>query len=247
MNGIVVATATALVTTAVAVAGFVAAPHEAVAASASRSAISGKRAIGGSSDLVSQLKSSIGEDLVLLGRVDRVGPQGELFVLGQVVVFPGDQEVSVGDYVAVLGAPSSDGKVTGISTLSIGSMYVAGASQVYLKGESAAPMSSSGIADIGRQGVDLTPTMFSQAHLTQISVGSTLEIVGTQPVLGGVVIAETVIVSAVDGSRGTGRADGSLGTGRADGSLGTGHADGSLGTGHADGSLGTGRANDLES
>jgi hypothetical protein len=133
--------------------------------------------------------------------------------------------------------------------------YVPGVSRVYLKASPTQVASSVGRMTIGRLQVDYVQTLALEIGLAGLVDGQPVEISGTQPTLGGVLLAYAVESAGAAASRafsssgrvrtdasvGTGRRDASVGTGRTDASVGTGRTDASVGTGRTDASVGTGR------
>ena len=191
----------------------------------------------------SSLLSRFGQNLVLVGRIDAISSSGQLSVLGQSIDGFGSPGLAPGDYVAVLGRLAEDGTIDPQAVLLVDESYVAGATRIFIRTDSSFNYSSTGETRVGGQAIDITP-LLANVPLTQGKYGPTqaFGIIGTQPTIGGVVLAESIAgLSGIDGSLGTGKTDGSLGTGKTDGSLGTGKTDGSLGTGKTDGSLGTGK------
>jgi hypothetical protein len=203
--------------------------------------------------LLASLKQQYGDQLVAVGRVDRVNGSEGFALLGNVVAGTAVAGLNVGDYVAVLGQPAVAGYLLAERVVLLSAEYVPGASRVLIKAVIDSVDTSIARATVAGLSVDYATTLSSSAQIA-IAGGSVVEVSGIQPVASGVMLADEVLeitsstgsygslgTGRTDGSLGTGRTAGSLGTGRTDGSLGTGRTAGSLGTGRTDGSLGTGR------
>ncbi len=219
---------------------------------------------------ISAIRRAAKGSLLAIGRVDAVSlDRSEVSLLGNrfaVLGTPRAQSaiaaMGIGDSVALFGDSTEHGYFVSAAMI-LPKQYVPGASHVYLRGPVAGSSSASDRYSIGSQNVvfgDLTSAIeFEPARNSEI-----VEIVGTQPSIGGVVLAtwqqrpssrgnsalvgtsvstgrvDASVGTGVDASVGTGRVDASVGTGRIDASVGTGRVDASVGTG-VDASVGTGR------
>jgi hypothetical protein len=116
-------------------------------------------------------------------------------VLGQTVVLHPAQQVTVGDVVSVVGTTAADGSITA-SILSDKGLYIAGASKIFLTGNVQKVNSALGTATVNGVTVDFTSLLAN----TQVApkVGSAVQIGGTQPAVGGVVLASVVSSDFVD-------------------------------------------------
>jgi hypothetical protein len=106
-------------------------------------------------------------------------------VLGQKVPLSNpNEQVAVGDTVSVFG--TLDGENILASRVVKGGVYVPGATSVLLSGTVQKMDNSLGRAVVGGLLVDLTPTMSNGA--VSLAIGSQVQISGTQPVSGGLVV-----------------------------------------------------------
>src|SRR5262249_53375026 len=150
-----------------------------------------------SAETTASLKARYGQDLKVLGQIQSVDAMhGILIVAGQHVAISRNtlftSETSApqsaalafatlqpGELVAVSG--DLDGPATSIMRLQ--QAYVAGSTEIFVRGEVQA-VDSSGRARVDGLSMDLTPAMgdsrFEQVHAKQV-----VEAVGTQPVPGG--------------------------------------------------------------
>jgi hypothetical protein len=160
-----------------------------------------------------QLKNLYGSDLQVLGDVESIDlAHGVLVVAGQHVsigqetaisyngVPMSDQTLALqmiqpGDLVAATGP--LDAPVQSVSRLK--EAYVAGATTVFVRAKVASSEPSSGRATVDRLSVDLTPAM-ADAQFANVESGQVIEAVGTRPVAGGVLLANTVSPSSIVGT-----------------------------------------------
>ena len=112
--------------------------------------------------------------------------RGVARVLGQTVVVARAGELAVGDSVSVIGTTGADGTVVA-STVKDEGLYVAGSSQIYLSGKVQKVNAGVGTAVVNGITVDLTP-LLADGEISP-AVGANLQIGGTQPSPGGVVLA----------------------------------------------------------
>jgi hypothetical protein len=99
------------------------------------------------------------------------------------------QKQGAGEYVVISVARTKlNSNALYISALS--DRYVPGATKVVLKGKITSVNGSVGTLFIGKQAVDYTGLLASGT--ASVKVGDDLTIVGTQPAINGVVLAETI-------------------------------------------------------
>jgi hypothetical protein len=133
--------------------------------------------------------------LVLVGPVEAVSAsRGLIVVLGQIVVTAEASQLTVGESVSVIGNVKPNGSVEATAVQKAG-LYVAGATQVLLTGVVQKVDNSVGHAVINGVPVDLTPLMSNGA--VSLTAGSTVEIEGTQPANGGVVLVSGITGGAL--------------------------------------------------
>src|SRR3984885_2799251 len=160
-----------------------------------------------------QLKNLYGSDLQVLGDVESIDlAHGVLVVAGQHVsigqgtaisyngVPMSDQTLALqmirpGDLVAATG--QLDAPVQSVSRLK--EAYVAGATTVFVRAKVASSEPSLGRATVDQLSVDLTPAM-ADVQFANVESGQIIEAVGTRPVAGGVLFANTVSPSSIVGT-----------------------------------------------
>src|SRR3984885_8910110 len=160
-----------------------------------------------------QLKNLYGSDLQVLGVVESIDlAHGVLVVAGQHVsigqgtaisyngVPMSDQTLALqmirpGDLVAATG--QLDAPVQSVSRLK--EAYVAGATTVFVRAKVASSEPSLGRATVDQLSVDLTPAM-ADVQFANVESGQIIEAVGTRPVAGGVLFANTVSPSSIVGT-----------------------------------------------
>src|SRR3984885_1916121 len=160
-----------------------------------------------------QLKNLYGSDLQVLGDVESIDlAHGVLVVAGQHVsigqgtaisyncVPMSDQTLALqmirpGDLVAATG--QLDAPVQSVSRLK--EAYVAGATTVFVRAKVAVREPSLGRATVDQLSVDLTPAM-ADVQFANVESGQIIEAVGTRPVAGGVLFANTVSPSSIVGT-----------------------------------------------
>jgi hypothetical protein len=154
---------------------------------------------------IDELKGVYGTDLQILGSVQKIDVGSNvLIVAGQQVSIGKDTLVSynglsvtdrnaslnmiqVGDMLAVHG--SLDEPAEAIQRLS--TSYVPGATLIFVSGRVMSVKASVGVAKVGGLTVDFTPAM-AAAKFTSVESGEVIEALGTQPVAGGALIAESI-------------------------------------------------------
>ncbi|MGD9599622.1 MAG: hypothetical protein AB7V24_14470, partial [Steroidobacteraceae bacterium] len=186
------------------------------------------------------------QDLYVSGPVDAVDTgQSRISVLGQDIrvsraqlgkILAGKLNAAGSQIQVLVSGPITDGRIAAKTLVVLADPYVAGASDVAILGYVTKVNGSVGRASIGRLNVDLS------ALSQPVRVGDLVELAGTQPMLGGTLVA-VEFRAATNGSIGSGTA-GSIGSGTA-GSIGSGTA-GSIGSGTA-GSIGSGTAGSIGS
>jgi ribosomal protein S18 len=152
-----------------------------------------------------ELKRLYGQDLQVLGEVQRIDlSKGVLVVAGQHVVISNEtafsegqnsvaepasafRTIQRGDVLAISGP--LDAPAVSISRLN--AAYVPGSTTIFVKGKIAAIEKLTGVAKIDELGVDFTPAM-SDAKFTMVDVGQVVEAIGTQPSLGGPLLANSI-------------------------------------------------------
>jgi hypothetical protein len=128
--------------------------------------------------------------LLVVGPVEAVDvAHGTATILGQKVLLREPEHLSVGYTAAVVGVAQPDGSLVA-SSVQIRGLYVPGASSVFLSGHVQKIDSAVGKATIGGISVDLTALMSSGVVSPQ--VGSAVELAGTQPTFGGIVLASGI-------------------------------------------------------
>ena len=182
--------------------------------------------------------------LLAVGRVDAVDADAsEIVVLGQVFRVMATEgaralvrSINAGDGVALAGELTPDGYFV-YSGIKLPGQYVPGASSVYISGRVTRVDPVIGEFDV--QGLRVAGYAATSSLQRSFQVGDTIEIIGSQPLPGGIVLAQSI--EAARASVGTGKVDASVGTGKADASVGTGKVDASVGTGKVRASVGTGK------
>jgi hypothetical protein len=98
--------------------------------------------------------------------------------------------LQVGDYVTVTGFIVRAGVISAESVDISTSAYVPGASQVFVTGIPSSIDYKFGTARIGELTVDYTPSLGGNRFG---GIGAAITVIGTQPVLGGVMLGDRVI------------------------------------------------------
>ena len=136
-------------------------------------------------------------ELLLIGPVEAVNTtQTRAVVLGQKISISPSDGIAVGDTVAVYGTESADGTIHATQVQAEG-LYVAGATTVFLAGVVQKVQPAVGHAVVNGLTVDLTAAMAQGA--VSLTVGSKLQVVGTQPVGGGAVVAGGLSANGISG------------------------------------------------
>jgi hypothetical protein len=144
-------------------------------------------------------------ELLLIGPVEAVNTtQTRAVVLGQKISIAPSYGIAVGDTVAVYGTESADGTIQATKVQAQG-MYVAGATTVFLEGVVQKVQPAIGHVVVNGLTVDLTPAMAQGAAVP--AVGSQFQILGTQPVGRGTVVANGISGSGLsaNGISGSGK------------------------------------------
>ena len=154
--------------------------------------------------------------LLVIGPVEAVIPKERAaIVLGQKVLLNSQDNLTVGETAMVFGKFGANGVVLAADVRHQG-QYVAGATTVLLTGVVQKSDAFVGRAQVGGLTVDLTPAMAFGG--VSAAVGTTLQVVGTQPASGGLVLANGISGSGLttNGISGSGLAT--------NGISGSGHA-----------------------
>jgi hypothetical protein len=195
---------------------------------------------------VSAIERAANGRLLAIGRLDQISrAESRVSVLGQnfeLVVGAANSrfvdQAEIGAPVALFGE-LIDGNYVVEAAIVLEGQYVQGASKVYLRGQLGSMNRRTGAGAIGGLRLDASSLMFDSAGAS-LKKGSTAAVVGTQPVVAGVILVERLVRARPDASVGTGSPDASVGTGSPEASVGTGSPDASVGTGSPEASVGTG-------
>ncbi|MFT3906835.1 MAG: hypothetical protein QM718_11065 [Steroidobacteraceae bacterium] len=190
---------------------------------------------------------ALASETLAVGPVEGIdAAHGVIYVLGQSIDMPATG-VDVGDYVQIDGELATDGSYYGTALTKLSDSYAAGADRVYLRGLVTSNATGYAYLRLGSASIDYSPTL-SEEDYSAVTAGDVVEISGTQPIAGGVILAVRGDSASIirQGSSGFGVArEGSSGFGVArEGSSGFGVArEGSSGFGVArEGSSGFGVA-----
>jgi hypothetical protein len=150
-------------------------------------------AVFGPAEKISTNQASLGSlgmtYLTVLGQTYEVKPTAAVvigdkrFTAAQSMKF-----LSLGAYISIAGTDAVDGRHEAEEIIISPRMYVPGASAVFVSGVVTAYDSTLGVAQIGSLLINTTPLLASNPS-QHISVGSHIEVLGTQASLGGVVWA----------------------------------------------------------
>ena len=128
--------------------------------------------------------------LLVVGPVEAVIPKEQAaIVLGQKVLLKSQEKLTVGETAMIFGKFGANGVVVASDVRHQGP-YVAGATTVLLTGVVQKSDASVGHAQVSGLAVDLTPAMSSGA--VSAAVGSTVQVIGIQPGVGGLVLASGI-------------------------------------------------------
>ena len=116
-------------------------------------------------------------------------------VLGQTVIMQHTVELAVGDSASVVGTSGTDGKIIA-SVVTDQGPYVAGSSKIFLSGNVQKVNAAVGTARVNGITVDFT-SLLAGSQISP-SVGSPVQIGGTQPTVGGVVLATVITESGAE-------------------------------------------------
>jgi hypothetical protein len=156
--------------------------------------------------------------LLLIGPVDAVNAQaGFVTILGQKLAYSEAKKLVAGDTAAVFGVAKANGSFVATSIVDQG-RYVAGATIIFLSGKVQKSDSAVGRVTVDGLAVDLTATMSNGAVAP--AVGTALQITGTQPNAGGLVVASGISGSGDGASLGISGSGASLGISGSGASLG---------------------------
>ena len=155
------------------------------AALAAASAVAGIN--GGGSAKVVEADQPV---LTVIGPVEAYNPKNHSArVLGQTVILQHAAEIAVGDTVSVVGTTGVDGVISATVVKDQG-VYVPGSTTVFLSGRIQKVNKSVGTATVNGVTVDFTALLMTDSVAP--AVGSEVQIGGTQPALGGVVLANGI-------------------------------------------------------
>jgi hypothetical protein len=110
-------------------------------------------------------------------------------ILGQTVILPTDADLAIGDIASVLGTTRSDGAIVAAVVEDHG-LYIPGSSIIFLSGTIEKVNPAVGRVTVNGITVDYTALLADES--TAPAAGRTVETSGTQPVLGGIVLATTI-------------------------------------------------------
>jgi hypothetical protein len=149
-------------------------------------AAAGEAQLGESVAKVSAAKPT----LQVIGPVEAYDAKHEIGrVLGQTVALPRGVELVVGDSVSVIGTSSAEGKIVA-SVVADHGLYVAGASEIFLSGTVQKVNSAVGTAVVNGVSIELT-SLLAKGPVSPV-VGTAVQVSGTQPAFGGVVLANSI-------------------------------------------------------
>ena len=130
-------------------------------------------------------------ELILLGPVEAIKDrEGVVVVLGQKLSQRAVGQVEIGQTLAVFGSVNADGALAVSSVQSLG-FYVPGATNIVVTGVVQKVNPALGRATVGGLSVDTTAvTTIDQSEA--VSVGALVQVAGTQPVGGGLLLAQGI-------------------------------------------------------
>ena len=136
-------------------------------------------------------KSAGASQLILTGPVEAIKErEGIVVVLGQKLPLRALGRVEIGQTVSVFGTANSDGSLV-ISQVQAGSSYVPGATAVVLTAIVQKINAALGRATVGGLNVDITS--LNVIDPTQaLAVGTVVQVSGTQPSSGGLILAQGI-------------------------------------------------------
>jgi hypothetical protein len=187
--------------------------------------------------------SSANSVLLLLGPVEAVKQRdGIVVVLGQKLPQRAVGSVEIGETLAVFGTVRADGTLS-VSGVRHFGLYVPGATSVVLSGVVQKVSTALGRAIIAGLTVDLTAATALDSSQT-IATGTFVQVSGTQPALGGLILAQGVTGGGTtNGVTGGGTVSGVTGGGTVSGVTGGGTVSGVTGGGTVSGVTGGGVVN----
>jgi len=141
------------------------------------------------------------DQLLLVGPVEAIKERESIVVvLGQKLPLRSVGRVEVGETVAVFGAVRADGTIT-VARVQHEGLYVPGATSVLLTGTVQKINSLTGRAIVGGVSVDTT-ALTSIDQTRTIAVGTVVQVAGTQPAFGGLILVQGISGGAVQGISG---------------------------------------------
>jgi hypothetical protein len=141
--------------------------------------------------VVSPAKVAVGEPaLKVIGPVESYDAKhGFARVLGQTVIMQRSVDLAVGDLASVVGISGADGKITA-SVVTDQGLYIAGSSKIFLSGNVQKINLAVGTATVNGVTIDFTSLLADSP--TSPTVGTSVQVGGTQPAIGGVVLATAI-------------------------------------------------------
>jgi len=147
------------------------------------------------------LRVSTAPQLLIVGPVEAIkGREATATVLGQKLPLRSLGQVEIGESVSIFGVLRSDGTVA-VSSVEHNGQYIPGASTVFLTAIVQKISPAVGRATVGGLKVDLT-SLTTLDGSEAISVGSVVQLIGTQPNSNGLILAQGVGASALQGISG---------------------------------------------
>jgi hypothetical protein len=140
--------------------------------------------------------------LLLVGPVEALVPKEQLaIVLGQKISIRSAEGLAVGDTAAVFGRLDSNGAII-VSLVRNQGFYVPGSTAIVVTGLVQKSDASVGRLTVNGLTIDLTPAM--SERFDEPSIGSRIQVVGTQPAGRGIVLANGISGSGLSGISGSG-------------------------------------------
>ena len=154
-----------------------------------------------SSTSLDSLSANADSDLMVVGPVEMLDSEkGTFRVLGQAVEAPAaNSQISIGSVVAVSGELTADGIIRAHRVARVANEYVPGATRVAVRGKVLAMNGRFGNLRLGELLVDYTASLHS-LDSAELSDGAVVFVAGTQPVPGGVLVADGAVAGAADGA-----------------------------------------------
>ena len=143
-------------------------------------------------------RASSTPQLLIVGPVESVKQrEGTATVLGQKLSLGSLGRIDIGESISVFGVLRADGSIV-VSSVGHNGQYVPGASPIFLTAVVQQVSPAIGRATVGGLKVDLNSLDQSQP----VTVGSVVQLLGTQPNNNGLILAKGVGASAVQGISG---------------------------------------------